>query len=111
MKSKVDSDQVIAMLGIGFTRPQIAKRLGVSEKTVTRTVKSRGTHIDQIAAQSYLIDTKDEYLLWKLAFNAYCSVTQISWLFGVSRQAVYEILQMTPRLCSGWKGKKNDRRN
>jgi len=88
---KVNEDRVVAMYETGITRPEnIALRLGCSARTVRRIIKKRnpspGTPIDKF------LGTDFEYKLWEWHYRIVGSYNAVAFLFGVSRQAVWEKL-------------------
>lgn len=87
---RINADQVRHMHAIGISRQNIANRLGCSLRQVCRILNgletAGSTNIDG------LLNTEYERVLWAGFFEKIKSYSRVAFLFGVTRQAVFQAL-------------------
>lgn len=82
MAARIDKNVITAMANTGFTRKQIAERLGCSERQVRRILGTANSRAVIPAA-----DTEDHLRNFYLAFE---TAPAVASRFAVSRQAIYQ---------------------
>lgn len=88
----MESKQIAAMYCTGyFTQAQIARRLGVSLKTVQRIIREDKEAKPQEKVLG-ITDTPEEKILWLAFMEAGATFGTIAYLFGVSKETVREYL-------------------
>lgn len=82
--------RIAKMCKTGFSIIEIARRLGISTKTVSRHLQE--LNLKPTKSIAGLIDTDAEYELWRHYHKRGESLSMVAERFGVTRQAVHEKL-------------------
>jgi len=87
----IDRTRVREMAEMGLTRKEIGRRLGCSERHVRRILSECKMNNVECKMSKGAVRA-DEHQCWRVAFAVFGSYSAVAQRFGVSRQAVYGII-------------------
>jgi len=81
----INHDRIDAMLRLGFTPVQVARRLGCSARHVRRLARQRGI---EVMPNAVIGTERERPVLWRSLPQGGCSYAPLAYLVGRTRQAV-----------------------
>jgi|GEM_PF-5944664 len=88
----INKDQVCEMRKLGFTMREIAERLGCSYENIKLHCK-KCKKTKKRPKQFRRRLRKDEPAEWRKYYERTGSYTRVAWMFGRTRQQVYDVLK------------------